>query len=86
MLCKSLIVCRLIEIEPQLKQLDHYLQEGSAIGLKDQCFSFVKAVDRIANMVRCVDCLKEKKKEVRNSQDITKEHCIVSIDILLSPL
>lgn len=81
--CKLLCVCRLIEVEPLLKQLHHYFQVKPSVELEDQCFTFMTTLDNIVNMIRCADCLNEKKKSlaaIRESLEITKEHCIVSID------
>lgn len=83
---KWMCLFRLTEVEPQLKHLDHYLQSRPTVGLKDQCFSFVMTLDSVINMIRCVDCLNAKKKSLTtscNSQEITKEHCTVSISNIL---
>ena len=53
------------------------------MGLKDQCYTFMTALDKIVNMIRCVDCLKARKESLEltcKSQEITREHCIVCID------
>ena len=81
--CLNCCLYRITEVEPKLKKLNHYFQLGSVTGLKDQCFSFMVTLDGIVNMIRCVYCLKSKKKSLLvtcKSQEVLKEHCIVSIN------